>query len=116
MSWFSELGCARSPPDASVTLGRTAALRQKRSSGLPIYFINSIPIGRRIQLGAELYMKVHLYFNCQKAARRSLLRKRMPEEKTQHFPRCVRSPRIRVGARRTAARPRMGGTVDTPVL
>ena len=40
----------------------------------------------------------------------------MLEEKTQHFPRCVRSPRIRVGARGTTPRPRMGAAVDAPML
>ena len=40
----------------------------------------------------------------------------MPEEKTQHFPRCVRSPRIRVGARRATSRPRVGDAVDIPML
>src|SRR3982074_1165297 len=41
---------------------------------------------------------------------------RMPEEKTQHFPRCVRSSRISVGARRAASRPCVSSAVDTPVL
>src|SRR5712675_1399882 len=40
----------------------------------------------------------------------------MPEEKTQHFPRSVRSLRIRVGARRATPRPCVGGTVDIPML
>ena len=37
-----------------------SALPHQRSAGLPINFINSIPIGRRAQLGADLHMKVHL--------------------------------------------------------
>src|SRR4030088_3295524 len=41
---------------------------------------------------------------------------RMPEEKTQHFPRCVRSSRISVGARRAASRPCVSSSVDVPVL
>src|SRR3979490_938241 len=41
---------------------------------------------------------------------------RMPEEKTQHFPRCVRSSRISVGARRAASRPCVSSAVDVPVL
>jgi hypothetical protein len=50
------------------------------------------------------------------AARRWSLGKRMPEEKTQHFPRCVRSPRIRVGAHWATSGPRMAGAVDIPML
>jgi len=42
-----------------------------------------------------------------------LLWERMLEEETQHFPRCVRSSRISVGARRTAS---VSGSVDVPVL
>src|SRR3979409_759297 len=45
-----------------------------------------------------------------------LLRERMLEEETQHFPRCVRSSRISVGARRAASRPCVSSAVDTPVL
>src|ERR1700730_16417370 len=40
----------------------------------------------------------------------------MLEEETQHFPRCVRSSRISVGARRATSRPCVSGTVDVPVL
>lgn len=40
----------------------------------------------------------------------------MPEEETQHFPRCVRSLRISVGAGGATARPRVAGAVDNPVL
>src|SRR5882757_3560469 len=40
----------------------------------------------------------------------------MLEEETQHFPGCVRSPRISVGARRAASRPCVPGSVDIPVL
>src|SRR6266513_1452098 len=40
----------------------------------------------------------------------------MLEEETQHFPRCVRSSRISVGARRAASRPCMSGSMDVPVL
>jgi hypothetical protein len=40
----------------------------------------------------------------------------MLEEETQHFPRCVRSSRIGVGARRAASRPCVSGSVDVPVL
>jgi hypothetical protein len=40
----------------------------------------------------------------------------MPEEKTNHFLRRIGSPRIRVGARRAASRPRVGGAVDIPML
>jgi hypothetical protein len=32
-----------------------------------------------------------------------LMQERMPEEEAQHFPRCVRSLRVRVGARGTAS-------------
>ena len=45
-----------------------------------------------------------------------LLWERMLEEKTQHFPRCVRSSRISVGARRAAPRPCVSSSVDVPVL
>jgi len=45
-----------------------------------------------------------------------LLWKRMLEEETQHFPRCVRSSRISVGAYRAASRPCMSSSVDIPVL
>src|SRR6266702_567465 len=45
-----------------------------------------------------------------------LLWERMLEEETEHFPRCVRSSRISVGARRAAARPCVSSTVDVPVL
>ena len=78
--------------------------------GSPIYFIHSLPIDRRVQLGAEASHEGSFRYQ---AARRW---KRMPEEKTQHFPRCVRSPRIRVGARRATSRPRVGGAVDIPML
>jgi hypothetical protein len=40
----------------------------------------------------------------------------MLEEKTQHFPRCVRSARIGIGARRTASGPCVSCSVDIPVL
>src|SRR6478672_11294508 len=40
----------------------------------------------------------------------------MLEEETQDFPGCVRSSRIGVGARRTASRPCVSGSVDIPVL
>ena len=40
----------------------------------------------------------------------------MLEEETQHFPRCVRSSRISVGARRAATRPSVSSSVDVPVL
>ena len=45
-----------------------------------------------------------------------LLWERMLEEETQHFSRCVRPPRIRVGARWAASRPCMSSSVDIPVL
>ncbi len=45
-----------------------------------------------------------------------LLRKRILEEETHHFPRCVRSSRIGVGARRTTSRPCVSSSVDVPVL
>ena len=62
-------------------------------------------------------MKVRLDIkNGREAALPWLLRKGMREEKTQHFPRCIRSPRIGVGARRAASRPRVGGAVDIPML
>src|SRR5712664_4076696 len=40
----------------------------------------------------------------------------MLEEETQHFPGCVRSPRIGVGARGAASRPCVSSSVDIPVL
>ena len=40
----------------------------------------------------------------------------MSEEKTQHFPRCVRPPRIGVRSCRTTARPSVGGAVNIPML
>src|ERR1700682_6246132 len=40
----------------------------------------------------------------------------MPEEETQHFPRCVRSSRISVGARRAASGPSVSSSVNIPVL
>jgi hypothetical protein len=40
----------------------------------------------------------------------------MLEEKTKHFPCCVRSSRISVGARRTTPGPRVAGSVDIPML
>ena len=40
----------------------------------------------------------------------------MLEEKTKHFPRCVRSSRISVGARSAASGPCVSGSVDIPVL
>src|SRR6266481_431093 len=40
----------------------------------------------------------------------------MLKEETQHFPRCVRSSRISVGACRAASRPCVSGSVDVPVL
>src|SRR5258705_13909137 len=46
----------------------------------------------------------------------SPLWERMLEEETQHFPRCVWSSRISVGARRAASRPCVSGSVDVPVL
>ena len=45
-----------------------------------------------------------------------LFGERMLEEKAQYFPRCVRSARIGVGARRAAAGPCVSGAVDIPVL
>ena len=45
-----------------------------------------------------------------------LLWERMLEEKTKHFPCCVRSSRISVGARRAASGPCVSGSVDIPVL
>jgi hypothetical protein len=45
-----------------------------------------------------------------------LLQERMLKEETQHFPRCVRPPRIGVRADRTAARPCVASSVDVPVL
>src|SRR5712675_3680663 len=40
----------------------------------------------------------------------------MLEEETKHFPRCVGSSRISVGARRAASRPCVSSSVDVPVL
>src|SRR5258706_14806956 len=40
----------------------------------------------------------------------------MLEEETKHFPRCVGSSRISVGARRAASRPCVSSSVDIPVL
>jgi hypothetical protein len=40
----------------------------------------------------------------------------MLEEETEHFPRCVWSSRISVGARRAASRPCVSGSADVPVL
>ena len=40
----------------------------------------------------------------------------MIQEKTKHFPRCIRSPGIGVRARRAAARPCVSGAMDAPVL
>src|ERR1035438_9443724 len=45
-----------------------------------------------------------------------LLWERMLEEETQHFPRCVRSSRIGVGARRAASGPGVSGSMDAPAL
>jgi hypothetical protein len=45
-----------------------------------------------------------------------LLWERMLEEKTKHFPRCVGSSRISVGARRATPGPCVSGSVDIPVL
>src|SRR5438445_11392721 len=45
-----------------------------------------------------------------------LLWTRMLEEETKHFPRCVGSSRISVGARRAASRPCVSSSVDVPVL
>ena len=45
-----------------------------------------------------------------------LLWARMLEEETKHFPRCVGSSRISVGARRAASRPCVSSSVDIPVL
>src|ERR1700680_3227592 len=45
-----------------------------------------------------------------------LLWERMLEEETQHFPRCVRSLRVSIGARGAASRPCVAGAVDIPVL
>jgi hypothetical protein len=39
-----------------------------------------------------------------------------PRGETQHFPRCVRSPRISVGADGAASRPCVSSSVDIPVL
>src|SRR5258708_19117523 len=46
----------------------------------------------------------------------SLLGERVLQEETQHFPRCVRSSRISVGADRAASRPCVSSSVDIPVL
>src|SRR5882724_4338249 len=40
----------------------------------------------------------------------------MLEKKTKHFPCCVRSSRIGVGARRATSGPCVSGSVDIPVL
>src|SRR5258707_14621862 len=40
----------------------------------------------------------------------------MLEEETQHFPGCVRSSRIGIGASRTASRPCVSSSVNVPVL
>src|SRR5450631_4046725 len=40
----------------------------------------------------------------------------MLEEETEHFPRCVRSSRISVGARGASSRPCVSSSVDVPVL
>ena len=40
----------------------------------------------------------------------------MLEEEAQHFPRRVRPSRIGVGAGRTAAQPRVAGTMNVPVF
>src|SRR6478735_10190895 len=40
----------------------------------------------------------------------------MLEEKSKHFPRCVRSSRIGVGACRAPSGPCVSGSVDIPVL
>src|SRR5260370_4146900 len=45
-----------------------------------------------------------------------LLWERMLEKETQHFPGCVGSSRISVGARRAASRPCVSSSVDVPVL
>src|SRR5260370_37708651 len=45
-----------------------------------------------------------------------LLWERMVKEEPQHFPRCVRSSRISVGAGRAASRPCVSSSVDIPVL
>src|ERR1700686_2915616 len=45
-----------------------------------------------------------------------LLREQMREEKPQHFPRCVGSSRISIGASRAASRPCVSSSVDEPVL
>src|SRR5579863_7460335 len=46
----------------------------------------------------------------------SFSRKRMLEEETQHFSRCIRSVRIGVGTRRAASGPCVSGSVDFPML
>jgi len=43
-------------------------------------------------------------------------RARILEKETQHFLRCVRPLRIRIGAGRAASGPGVAGTVDIPVL
>src|SRR5437588_116060 len=45
-----------------------------------------------------------------------LLWERMLEEETQHFPRCVRSSRISIGARWAASRPGVSSSMDIPVF
>src|SRR5262245_42830971 len=40
----------------------------------------------------------------------------MLEEKAQHFSRCVRSPRVSIGAGRASPRPCVSSSVDAPVL
>src|SRR6202043_829235 len=45
-----------------------------------------------------------------------LLREQMREEKPQHFPRCVGSSRISIGASRAASRPCVSSSVDVPVF
>src|ERR1700680_2761742 len=40
----------------------------------------------------------------------------MLKEETQHFPRCVGSSRISIGASRAASRPCVSSSVDDPVL
>ena len=61
-------------------------------------------------------MRVKLGAPCGAITLTWLLRERMLEEETQHFPRCVRSLRISVGARRAASRPCVAGAMDIPVL
>src|SRR5215475_11801617 len=40
----------------------------------------------------------------------------MLEKKTQHFPCCIRSSRISIGARRASPRPSVSSSVNAPVL